>query len=432
MSKKENVLIFPAGSESAIDIYNSLKYNLHFNVFGASGKTDHAEFVYKKDRLFIGDLYINNDNFIDSFNKVLKKFDISYIIPTHDTIAVFLKKNEEKINAKVVCSPYETAKIAENKFLTFEYLKESIYFPKIYLDFQEVDKYPVFLKPYIGAGGKGTFIAKNREILKEVISNNKNLLISEYLPGEEYTVDCFTDKYGKLLFCGPRKRARINMGISFRSERLENSREFLYIAEELNSKFKFQGSWFFQVKENEERELKLMEFSVRQAGTMTFFRQLGVNFAALSLFDAMGYDVTVLFNDYDLILDRSLKNSFRLNYEYNTLYIDFDDTLIVDSKVNTTLIKLIYQSINQTKKIVLLTKHAYDLEESLLKYRISKELFDEIIILEPSKSKADYITEPESVFIDNYFPERLSVREKCNIPVFDVDAIECLINSNEI
>ena len=192
------------------------------------------------------------------------------------------------------------------------------------------------------------------------------------------------------------------------------------------------GSWFFQVKENEERELKLMEFSVRQAGTMTFFRQLGVNFAALSLFDSMGYDVTVLFNDYDLILDRSLKNNFRLNYEYNTLYIDFDDTLIVDSKVNTTLIKLIYQSINQTKKIVLLTKHAYDLEESLLKYRISKELFDEIIILEPSKSKADYITEPESVFIDNYFPERLSVREKCNIPVFDVDAIECLINSNEI
>ena len=177
MSKKENVLIFPAGSESAIDIYNSLKYNLHFNVFGASGKTDHAEFVYKKDRLFIGDLYINNGNFIDSFNKVLKKFDISYIIPTHDTIAVFLKKNEEKINAKVVCSPYETAKIAENKFLTFEYLKESIYFPKIYLDFQDVDKYPVFLKPYIGAGGKGTFIAKNREILKEVISNNKNLLI---------------------------------------------------------------------------------------------------------------------------------------------------------------------------------------------------------------------------------------------------------------
>lgn len=432
MLNKENVLIFPAGSENAIEVYDSLKYNVHFNVFGASAKSDHAEFIYPKDRLFIGDLYISNDNFIHNFNHVLERFNISYIIPTHDTIAVYLKKNEDKIKAKVVCSPYETARIAENKFLTYKFLKDAEYFPKVYEDYNDVDKFPVFIKPYRGAGGKGTYIAESKKILEEIVHNNDSLLICEYLPGEEYTVDCFTDKNGKLMFCGPRKRARINMGISFRSERIINSKPFLHIAEDLNSKFRFRGSWFFQVKEDEKKELKLMEFSVRQAGTMAFFRQLGVNFAALSLFDAMGYDVTVLFNDYDLILDRCLKSKYRFNYNYKTLYIDFDDTLIVNNKVNTTLIKLIYQSINQKKKVVLLTKHQCDLDESLRKYRINKDLFDDIIVLDPSIPKYHYIIDSNSIFIDNYFPERLSVRENCNIPVFDVDAIECLLDYTDI
>ena len=98
--------------------------------------------------------------------------------------------------------------------------------------------------------------------------------------------------------------------------------------------------------------------------------------------------------------------------------------------VNTMLMRLIYQCINLNKEVILLTKHAYDLNKSLAKYRINSDLFDDIILVEPDKLKADYIDEVNAVFIDNHFPERLSVKEKCNIPVFDVDAIECLINSD--
>ena len=44
--KKINILVFPAGSEIAIEIYHSLKYNLHVEIFGASGKADHSKFIY--------------------------------------------------------------------------------------------------------------------------------------------------------------------------------------------------------------------------------------------------------------------------------------------------------------------------------------------------------------------------------------------------
>ena len=47
--------------------------------------------------------------------------------------------------------------------------------------------------------------------------NNQTVLIFENLPGEEYTVDCFTDRHGDLLFAGPRSRDRVRMGISFAS-----------------------------------------------------------------------------------------------------------------------------------------------------------------------------------------------------------------------
>lgn len=427
---KINVLIFPAGAENAINIYDSLKYNLHFNIYGASGKADHAEFIYPKENLFLEDLYINKENFIEEFNKVLEKFKIDYIIPSHDTVALYLTKHEKHINAHVVCSIYETTKIAENKMLTYEVLKDCKFYPKVYDDANEVKKFPVFLKPFVGAGGKGTYLIRNRDELEKVLIEHKDLLISDYLPGKEYTIDCFTNKDGELLFAGPRERERISMGISFRTKTIEYNEEFKYIADELNSKFKLRGAWFFQVKEDKSGNLKFMEFSVRQAGTMTLYRQLGVNFAALSLFDAMNYDVKVLYNDYKLRLDRSLKNSYHLDYNYDKAYIDFDDTLIVNGKINTNLMKLIYQWINSNKQIILLTKHEYDLNESLKRYHICRDIFNEIIIITPDKKKADYIDNARAIFIDNYFPERVSVREICKIPVFDVDAIECLFDSS--
>lgn len=428
MADKVNVLIFPAGSENAIEIYDSLKYNLHFNVFGASGKVDHAEYIYPKEKLWLSNnLYITDERFVDEFNEVLDRFKIDFVIPTHDTIAVFLTKHRDEIHAEIVGSPYETAKIAENKKLTYEALKDCPFSNVAYSSIDEIVRYPVFLKPHVGAGGKGTNLVSDRNELERILTKNPDYLVCEYLPGKEYTVDCFTNKDRELLFVGARTRERITMGITFHSERVIDNAPFEEIARTLNDKFRFRGAWFFQVKEDEYGRLKLMEFAVRQAGTMTFYRQLGVNFAALSLFDAMGCDVKVLFNDYGLILDRRLKNSYRLDYQYEKIYVDFDDTIIVNGQVNTTLMKFLYQCVNDGKQIILLTKHAYDLNESLKKYRICSELFNEIVLIGSEEKKSDYISDSRSIFIDNYFYDRLLVKEMHNIPVFDVDAVECLL-----
>lgn len=432
MINKVNVLIFPAGSVNAIEIYDSLKFNIHFKVFGATSVNDHAEFVYKKDNLIIDKLYITDEDFIPKFNRILKKYSITYVIPTHDVIASFLTNNNDKICSKIVCSPYETARIAENKYLMYRKLSEYDFCPRIYQSTKDIDRYPVFIKPCIGAGGKGTSIANDIKDVEQALSGNIDMIISEHLPGKEYTVDCFTNQHRELLFIGPRTRENIIQGVSFHSERMECNKEIRNIAHTLNEKFVFRGGWFFQIKEDSLGRYKLMEFSVRQAGTMALYRQLGVNFATLSLFDAMGYDVKILFNDYKVILDRFIKPKFHFEYSYTKMYVDFDDTLIVDGKVNTILMRLIYQCINSNVQVILLTKHAYNLEETLKKHRINRDLFDDIILIDAKLNKCDYIVNRNAIFIENYFPERMMVKEKCNIPVFDVDAVEGLIDSSKL
>ncbi|MBP2639402.1 MAG: carbamoylphosphate synthase large subunit short form [Firmicutes bacterium] len=430
--KKVNVLIYPAGSENALEIYYSLKYNKHFNVFGATRVSNHAQYVYPKEKLYFGSLHITDETIFDELNRIIKECGIDFIIPTHDTIALFLTQHQDKIHAQTICSPYETTRIAENKKLMYEALNGYSFNPQIYKDINAVTRYPVFLKPYIGTGGKGTYLAKSKSELEDILTQKPNLLLCEYLPGQEYTIDCFTNKNRELLFAGPRKRERITNGIAHHSERVEESSEFEMIACELNKRFAFRGAWFFQVKEDETGQLKFMEFAVRQAGTMAFYRQLGVNFAALSLFDAMGHDVRILFNDYKMSLDRCLAASYRLDYQYETLYVDFDGALIIEDKVNTTLLKLIYQGVNTKKKIILFTKNDCDVNELLDRYHINRALFDKIVSVEPGRTKTDSIEKSGSVFIGSSFTEREIIREKCNIPVFDVDAIGCLINSADI
>jgi hypothetical protein len=194
----------------------------------------------------------------------------------------------------------------------------------------------------------------------------------------------------------------------------------------INDNIKFNGSWFFQVKENQHKEIVLMEIACRLAGSSALFRNLGVNFASLNLFNALKYKTEIFLNDFEIELDRALNNKYKTNLQYNIAYIDYDDTIVLNgNEVNTKLISLIYQFKNQNIKTVLITRHRGDLIESLSKLRLS-QLFDEIIHLKNSEKKSDFIQSFNAIFIDDSFSERLDVYKNCKIPVFSLDSIESL------
>lgn len=425
--KKCRVLVFPAGSEIGLEILNSLKYSHHVELFGASGKNDHAAYVYDKEHYVEGEFFVDRPDFIGQFNRLLRSLGIEYIFPTHDTICCFLAEHQSELGAQVLTSCAETNRIARSKRLTYDLFKSQDFCPRVFAaPFRDLP-FPVFLKPDDGQGGKGTYVANDSYELEFYLRKDPKLLTVEFLPGAELSVDCFTDFNGKLLFIGPRTRERVQMGISFRSTTLALSKEIERIAHCINNTVSLNGAWFFQVKEDSQGRFKIMEFAPRQSSTMGLYRHVGVNFALLSLFNGMGLNVEILRNQYAVQLDRCLHNRFKADLTYSRVYLDFDETLVVGKHVHANAIAFVYQCRNRNIPIVLLTKHRYNLSDSLRKCGISENLFEKVIQLNEHQSKCDYINPVDAIFIDNYWFDRRAVKERFGIPVFDVDTIECLI-----
>lgn len=427
MDNKINVLIFPAGSESALDIYESLRYNVNIRVFGASGKSDNSEYTYPGERFILGDLYVDKPDFYDKLNSLIKKWSIDVVIPTHDTIALELSKNSGRLAARVLVSEYRTAEICRFKSKTLELFKDCGFCPKFFHEPNEINAadYPVFIKPDVGAGGKGSRRINSREDFEGF--DARQYVICEELPGNEYTIDCFTSKAGELKFCGLRIRERIQMGIAFRSTALPMTDEVRRAAEEINKRLCFLGAWYFQMKEDKNGALKLMEVSCRQSGTMTLYRHKGINFPLLGIYELCGKGTDIIENDFRITVDRYLKGCFRTDLHYSTVYIDFDDTITTEGKVNIQTISFLYQCVNRKKRIVLLTRHKENIYESLRQYRIDENIFDEIIDVPEGRKKSGYISCKSAVFIDNSFAERADVFHSCGIAVFDVDQVDTLI-----
>lgn len=427
MNPKHRVLIFPAGSEIGLEIHRSLKYSHHVEVFGASGKSDHASFIYDAEHYQEDALYVDRPDFLERFNGLLRQWKIEFIYPTHDTIACFLAAHQSEISAKLLSSCAETNRVARYKQQTYEHFRGFDFCPILFSAPYSSATFPVFLKPDDGQGGKGTYLAESPSDLAFYLDRNPNLLVSEFLPGDELSVDCFTNAEGKLLFIGPRTRERIQMGISFRSTEVAVSDEIAHIAQTINQTLSLNGAWFFQIKKDRHGKYKLMEFAPRQSSTMGLYRHKGVNFALLSLFNALGLPVTILQNDYSVQLDRCLHNRFKANLAFRRVYIDFDETLIADGKVHEYAMAFVYQCRNRGIDVILLTKHRHDLGQTLRTCGISEHVFAKIIHLADDQDKCAFIDPEGAIFIDNYWFDRRAVKQKLGIPVFDVDGIECLL-----
>ena len=417
-----NVLIFPCESNSN-ELHDALSYCYNITVFGASSVSRHGKFIYKNYYPMLP--YITEEKFFEQFNIFLENNKIDVIIPQHDTISLFLAENKDKINAKIVQSDVRTNRICRSKIETHETFEKTNFVPIRYKNIEEV-KFPAFVKPDVGEGAKGAFIARTFDDLHKC--NFSEYLITEFLPGKEYTVDCFTDKEMNLRYVSPRIRNRIMAGISVAGETVNLTAEIENIAREINRALHFEGLWYFQLREDISGKLKLLEISVRCAGSMCLTRAKGINLPLLTIYTAMGQDVVLFDNGKNVAMDRALYSRYNLDIEYEDVYIDFDDTITLRNQVNPLAMFFLYQCRNKGKKVFLLTRHIDDIYNSCKKYAISEDLFSEIIHIKDNTKKSAYIKSKKSIFIDNMFKERLDVKESCGIPVFDADGFEFLLD----
>jgi hypothetical protein len=408
-----------------LELFRSLAGDTHIELHGASSMpSNHGRCLY--GNYTDGLPYVTDPGFLDALNALIRGRGIDYLFPAMDSVALELAARQDRLACRVVGSPHETCRICSSKRLTYERFSGILRVPALYQDLHAVPHWPIFLKPDCGYGSRGTRVARSREEAEFFLSREKGLLAMEYLPGREYTVDCFTDRHGNLLFAGPRERLRIQNGISVHSRPAEGP-FFQQSAEILNAHLPLRGAWFFQLKESADGALALLEIASRVAGTMALHRNLGVNLALLSVLDAMDIDVSVQINHFGIEIDRALTARFHTDLSYRHVYIDLDDCLICDGLVNTDAAAFLYQCVNRGIAIHLVTRHAGVVDDTLERARL-QGLFDDIIHLQSGERKSDVIRHADAIFIDDSFGERKDVYERKGIPVFAPDAIECLMD----
>ncbi len=424
-SLKKNVLIFPGGTENGLEIKRSLQYCKEVKIFSASSAVPNQAMFAYIDNSIIPDVHDNTCLFM--LNELIKEKQIDIIIPANSVVIDFLNTHRDEIACDILLPAKEIVELTRSKKRTISMLKDVINVPRCFDKKEEIfeDQFPVFAKPDGGYGAKDARLITNKYELEAI--DFSSFVVEEYLPGREYTIDCFSDDT-QVLFSAGRERVRIRMGTTMHCEELEDSLQqtFESIAKTIHARIPITGFWFFQMKEDRQGHLKLLEIDIRIAGTMAYHRCKGVNFPLLALFQYYGYPVRVSINHgVSLTLDRCLQNSFSTNLDYNYVYIDLDNTLHFNGRVNLQMIRFLFQCINNRVKLILLSKN--DNKDSFLKELRVYQLFDQILWLKESESKADYIHHTNSIFIDDSFSQRQEVAEKCGIPTFDPSMVECLL-----
>lgn len=421
---RKNILVFPCGSEIGLEIKRAVGKDIHFNLIGANGVSDHGKFVYEN---YIGNVpFDNTPDFIPAIKKIVIENKIDAIYPAVDTAIARLKPFEKELGCIVVSPSLDACLTCLSKEKTYNTLRDRIPLPEIFDTTSESLNFPLFAKPKIGHSGRDTKLLKNYLELDDYRANVSDFILCEYLPGEEYTIDCFTDKKGVLRFISPRIRGRVSNGISVNTYavELDNIQNFGKI---ISDKMGMRGAWFFQMKRDRQNNLKLMEVAARFGGSSVLWRAQGVNLPLLSLYDAFNIDIEIMQNNYSVILDRALENLYYINIQYDSVYLDYDDCLIIENQINSQMLAFLAQCRNFNKKIFILSRHNGNLTTELTKFGL-KQFFDGIYHIKDNTPKSKFINRKHPIFIDDSFSERKEVKNSLHIPVFSTDMVECLIN----
>ena len=422
-----NVLIFPAGTEIGLEIFNALKYCKETKLFGAGQDvSNHGKYVYSQYHVLPS---IHEAGWLTQLIALCEKLSIHYIFPAYDDVIVALSREQAHIPACIISSPQEACEITRSKSATYARLGKLVRVPQVYLDANEIPAFPVLVKPDKGQGSSGILKVEDPEALNRAIASVPDAIVCEYLPGDEYTVDCFSDRERGVLFAGARERRRTRNGISVNTVTTEIP-EALRLAEIIGGALKLRGAWFFQLKRDTHGQLALLEVAPRIAGSMAAHRVKGINFPLLSIFEHERLPIQVQLRPGTVELDRALCNRYRHAVNFGVAYIDLDDTLLCEGQVNVQVVKLIFQCVNQGRPVKLLTRHRGDLALTLAKHRLAG-LFDQLIHIAGSERKSGHILESDAILIDDSFSERMEVEAACGIATFDCSMIEMLTGQAE-
>ena len=291
--------------------------------------------------------FVTAPGFVDRLNAVIAEEGIGLVFPAHDDATVALSRLRKQVNAPLVAPAADTCALCRSKRNTYAALAGRVPVPAMLDAASDALPFPVFLKPDSSQASRGTALAANREELAWHLRRDPSLLVLEYLPGREYTVDCFTDRHGVLRYVGARERLRIAGGIST-DTRLVRRPELDAMARAIHAAMPLRGAWYFQAREDASGTPALLEVAARVGGSMGLHRALGVNLPLLAARDALDQDVDIAPMAGEMRMDRALDCCYAPALTPDRVIIDADSALFLpDGNPNPWMVAYVVQCRNR-------------------------------------------------------------------------------------
>jgi carbamoyl-phosphate synthase large subunit len=355
MNNALRILITGVGAPGIMGTVYSLKNNYdkrQIYLVGTDINTD-AVGKYFCDSFYVLPAANDTDNYLDSLLKICVNEKIKVVIPQNTRELLILAANTQKfidIGTNVLVSSFEGIKNANDKYelmkvcktcgvpvADFKIVKDS---KKLVTTAKEFGwpKKKIVVKPPSSNGQRGVRIIDEKRDLKKAFYNEKpsslyttlndlekvlgstfpELIVTEYLPGEEYTVDVI--RKGKLMTVIPRKRDLIRSGITFNGS-VENNLEIINYSKKLAEVLNLEYCFGFQFKLDENNIPKILESNPRVQGTMVLSTIAGANIIYSSVKLLLGEEVKDFEIDWNSKIFRYWGgvglykgNSFLVNY----------------------------------------------------------------------------------------------------------------------
>lgn len=286
------VLITGAGGASGIYSIKVLKESTDHYILGVDA-SPYSPGLFLADEGYVLPLARDEEKFLDSIKEIVLDKDIDVIIPNVDEeLGLFSRPDvQATLGTKVIVSPLETIRVCSDKLKTIAALKDTVPCPETITADESLTEivFPVHIKPVRGRGSRHTHIIQDEQALQEclrqltdILEGRKNILVQEYLPGKEYTVDLLCDLAGSPVLIVPRVRVRTSGGLSVQGQTVRDER-LIKSVRQIANVLKFYGPVNLQFREDVDGVPKLMEINPRFSGGLPIVTSAGANTPALLL-----------------------------------------------------------------------------------------------------------------------------------------------------
>ena len=310
-----NVLMTGAGAPGAAGILKCLQCNPGFEIVLADANPDavgrwlHDEFETIP--------FAHEKDFIETLLSLCQRRRIHVVLPlvTKELIPLARhKKHFDQLGTKVLVSDVDSLDIANNKSRLYQFLEWRGIAVPAYRVVETTDQFEtavdelgfpgkrVAFKPSLSNGSRGfrvlandinehellfyekpnsTYISLSDALRILSLKSFPELLVTEYLPGEEYSVDCLVD-HGQSRLIVPRLRRKMINGISVEGTFVRDENIISYCSE-IIEELLLHGNIGIQVKKSAQGNPLVIEINPRVQGTIVAGLGAGINLPVLAI-----------------------------------------------------------------------------------------------------------------------------------------------------